>query len=124
MRGLARATHFPEQHGYEIPISRVFIPSRFQMAFCPSCRMRPVETALHERDTAMLALSEHRDFPELDERLRDASKATTELMSQILARGRRPSASARRNAKAARLECLIRAEAWTDAALALIDLEL
>lgn len=72
----------------------------------------------------MLALSEHHDFPELDDRLRDASEATTELMSEILAASRRPFASAGRSTKATRLERLIRAEAWTDAALALVDLEL
>ena len=49
---------------------------------------------------------------------------TAGLMSEILAETRRRSPSLGRTAKAARLERLIRSEAWTDAALALIDLEL
>jgi hypothetical protein len=73
----------------------------------------------------MLALSKHHDLRELDDRLRDAPAMTAgRLMSEILAETQARSPSPGRAAKAARLERLIRSEAWTDAALALIDLEL
>jgi hypothetical protein len=73
----------------------------------------------------MLALSKRHDLRELDDQLRDAPEVTAGLMSEILAETRRrlpPSVG--RTGKIARLERLIRSEAWTDAALALIDLEL
>jgi hypothetical protein len=72
----------------------------------------------------MLAFSEHHDLPELDDRLRDASEITAELMSEILVETYQRFPSLRRTAKAARVERFIESEAWTDAALALIDLEL
>jgi len=65
----------------------------------------------------MLAFSKHHDLRALDERLRDAPEVTAELVSEILAKIRRP-------LSAERIERLVRSEAWTDAALALIDLEL
>ena len=71
----------------------------------------------------MLAFSKHHDLRELDDQLRDEPEVTAELMSEILAEARRrPSAG--RTGKTARVEHLIRSGAWTDAALALIDLEL
>ena len=72
----------------------------------------------------MLAFSKHRDPCELDDRLRDAPEVTAELMSEILAETRRRFPSAGRKRNTARIEHLIRSEAWTDAALTLIDLEL
>jgi hypothetical protein len=72
----------------------------------------------------MLAFSEHHDLPELDDRLRDAPEVTTELMSNILAEAYRRFPSEGRAARTARIECLIGSGAWTDAALALINLEL
>jgi len=72
----------------------------------------------------MFAFSKHRDPCELDDRLRDAPEVTAELMSEILAKTCRRFPSLGRKGKTARIEHLIRSEAWTDAALALIDLEL
>jgi hypothetical protein len=72
----------------------------------------------------MLAFSTHRDPCELDDRLRDAPEVTAELMSEILAETRRRSPSVGRDGKAARIERLIQSGAWTDAAFALIELEL
>src|SRR3981081_203719 len=71
----------------------------------------------------MLAFSKHRDPCELDDRLRDAPEVTAELMSEIPAKTCRRFPSVGRKGKTARIEHLIRSEAWTDAALALIDLE-
>ena len=63
-------------------------------------------------------------FATFDDRLRDAPEVTAELMSEILAETCRGSPSVGRRGKSARLERLIQSGAWTDAALALIELEL
>ena len=70
----------------------------------------------------MLAFAKNRDLREFDDRLRDAPQVTVELMSEILAETRRRLPSMGR--EAARVERLIQSGAWTDAALALIELEL
>jgi hypothetical protein len=70
----------------------------------------------------MLAFAKNRDLREFDDRLRDAPEVTVELMSEILAETRRRLPSVGR--EAARVERLIQSGAWTDAALALIELEL
>jgi hypothetical protein len=69
-------------------------------------------------------LSEHRDPRELNDRLRDAHAVTAELMSEIVGEACRRFPSTGQAGKTARIERLIASEAWTDAALALIDLEL
>jgi hypothetical protein len=71
----------------------------------------------------MLAFSKRPDHLQLDDRLRDTSEATAELMSEILAETSQRFPSLGRTGQTARIERLIRSEAWTDAALALIDLE-
>jgi hypothetical protein len=70
----------------------------------------------------MLAFAKTRDLREFDDRLRDAPEVTVELMSEILAETCRRLPSVGR--QAARVERLIQSGAWTDAALALIELEL
>src|SRR3984893_7985513 len=75
-------------------------------------------------DTAMPFLSKHRYPGELNDRLRDADTATAELMSEILGEACRRFPSMGQSEKTARIERLLKSEAWTDAALALIDLEL
>jgi len=72
----------------------------------------------------MPLLSEHHDPGELDDRLRDAHAATCELISEIIGEACRRFPSMGQTGKTARIERLIQAAAWTDAALALIDLEL
>jgi hypothetical protein len=72
----------------------------------------------------MLLLSEPHDPGELGDRLRDADAVTAGLMSEIIGATCRHFPSVGQTAKTARIERLIAAEAWTDAALALIDLEL
>jgi hypothetical protein len=67
----------------------------------------------------MTLLSKHQDFAGLDDRLRNADATTAKLMSDVIGETwRRPTA------KTARIERLIGSGAWTDAALALIELEL
>ena len=72
----------------------------------------------------MLHLTEHRDSGELIDRLRNAPEANATLMTEIIATACRRFPSSGQAEKTARIEQLIRSEAWTDAALALIDLEL
>jgi hypothetical protein len=72
----------------------------------------------------MLALSEHHDPGELNDRLRDVPAATAGLISEIISETCRRFPSMGQTEKTARIERLIGSEAWTDAALALIDLEL
>src|SRR5450631_2252531 len=76
------------------------------------------------RDSAMLRLSEIRDPLELSDRLRDAHAVTAEMMSDVITGACRRFPSVGQTAKTARIEQLIGSGAWTDAALALIDLEL
>ena len=72
----------------------------------------------------MSLLSERQIPADFGDQLRNAGYVTAKFLADIVhATGRRlPSANP--NAKAARVERLILAQAWTDAALALIDLEL
>ena len=72
----------------------------------------------------MLALSEHHDPGELSDRRRDAPAATAALISEVISQTCRHFPSMGQTEKTARIERLIGSEAWTDAALALIDLEL
>jgi hypothetical protein len=72
----------------------------------------------------MFALSEHHDPGELSDRLRDTPAATAGLISEVIAQTCRRFPSMGQIEKTARIERLIGSGAWTDAALALIDLEL
>src|ERR1700722_20525919 len=72
----------------------------------------------------MPLLSGHSGPGELDDRLRDASAVTPELMSQIIDATCRRYPPIRRTRKSLGIEQLIQSGAWTDAAFALIDLEL
>src|ERR1035437_10292534 len=72
----------------------------------------------------MPLFSETHDSRELNDRLRDAHAVTAELMSEVIGETCRRFPSMGQTEKTARIERLIGSEAWTDAALALIDLEL
>jgi hypothetical protein len=72
----------------------------------------------------MLALSETHASRDLTERLRDAHAVTGALLSEVIGQTCRRFPSAGQFDKTARIEQLIESGAWTDAALALIDLEL
>jgi len=61
---------------------------------------------------------------ELGDRLRNACAVTGEFLSDIVRQTCRRFPSAAQGGKTARIERLIQSGAWTDAALALIDLEL
>jgi hypothetical protein len=72
----------------------------------------------------MQLLLEHHDPAELEERLHDAPVMTAELLSEVIGAKCRRFPSLGQTEKTARIERLIGSGAWTDAALALIDLEL
>jgi hypothetical protein len=72
----------------------------------------------------MLHPIEHRDPGVLNDRLRNAPEANAALMTEIIETACRRFPSSGQRERTARIEQLIRSGAWTDAALALIDLEL
>ncbi|OKO81394.1 hypothetical protein AC629_25345 [Bradyrhizobium sp. NAS80.1] len=72
----------------------------------------------------MTATPRRLDPPSLSQRLRAAPAMTRPLMLDIIDNACRRFPSLRQNEKTERLTCLIVAEAWIDAALALIELEL
>ncbi len=72
----------------------------------------------------MSTISESKNPTELGDRIHDAYGVTAEFLADIINATCRRFASPGRSAPAARLERLIQSGAWTDAALALIDLEL
>jgi hypothetical protein len=71
----------------------------------------------------MSLLSTSQNSIELSNQLRDAYTVTAEFLSDIIAKSCRRFPSTSQSGKAARVERLIQSGAWTDAALALIDLE-
>jgi hypothetical protein len=72
----------------------------------------------------LLSRPEHHDSGALGDRLRNADAATAGLFADVIGTTCRRFPSTRQTKKTARIERLIAAEAWVDAALALIDLEL
>jgi hypothetical protein len=72
----------------------------------------------------MSLLSTPQNPIELSNQLRDAYTVTAEFLSDIIAKSCRRFPSTSQSGKAVRVERLIQSGAWTDAALALIDLEL
>ena len=75
-----------------------------------------------------LSLLRHQDVLEevlgLADRIRGADAVTTDLISSVVKAACRRFPSVGQVGKTARIERLIASEAWTDAALSLIDLEL
>jgi hypothetical protein len=74
-------------------------------------------------DNAMQIIKHH-DLGELSARLRDACEVNARLMTEVIDVACRRYPSLGQSEKTARIEQLIQSGAWTDAALALIDLEL
>ena len=72
----------------------------------------------------MLHVTKLHDLGELNARLRDASAVDAALVIEVIVAACRRYPSLGRTEKTARLAQLIESNAWTDAALALIDLEL
>jgi hypothetical protein len=72
----------------------------------------------------MQLFSADRDLGQLDDRLHDARAVTADLMSEVVGHTSPRFSSAIRDGKTAQLARLIESGAWTDAALALVALEL
>jgi hypothetical protein len=72
----------------------------------------------------MSLLAETQNPAELGERLRSADAVTADIMSDVIGQACRRFPSLGQSEKSFRLERLLESGAWTDAALALIDLEL
>ena len=72
----------------------------------------------------MLHIRDINDFGALTRRLNDAAKADATLVGDVMDAACRRYPSLGQTAKTARLARLIQSGAWTDAAIALIDLEL
>jgi hypothetical protein len=72
----------------------------------------------------MLLPSRLHDARELNDRLRDAYTVTAELVSAVIEAACRRFPSDGQSQRTARIERLIAAEAWTEAAFGLIELEL
>ena len=72
----------------------------------------------------MSLLARTQNPAELGDRLQNAYAVTAEFLSDIVSQTCRRFPSASQSGKTARIEQLIQSGAWTDAALALIDLEL
>ena len=75
------------------------------------------------RDTTMSMLSETHPV-DFGDRLRDTYTVTAEFISDIFLKACRNCAAMGSAGKSARVQHLMKSGAWTDAALALIDLEL
>jgi hypothetical protein len=72
----------------------------------------------------MLQINYSRDLGDLADRLRVAAETDAVLMAEVISNACRRFPSLGQSEKTAHLEQLIRSGAWTDAALALIHLEL
>lgn len=86
-------------------------------------RLRPMLRSLITRDATMSLLSETHPAA-LGERLHDAIEVTPALIADVIREACRRFPSQGQAGKTARLEQIIRMGAWTDAALALVELEL
>ncbi|GKQ54682.1 hypothetical protein [Bradyrhizobium sp. Ce-3] len=71
-----------------------------------------------------MSVLSHPTSADLGERLRDAYAVTAEFMADIISQTCRRFPSVGQSGKTSRVERLIQSGAWTDAAIALLDLEL
>ena len=72
----------------------------------------------------MLLTSEHQNPAELSERIREANAVNDSIMSDVIGQTCRRLPSLGQTEKSFRLERLLQSRAWTDATLALIELEM
>ena len=108
---------------YEIPISSHARLLSLSNGVLTTFRRRPFGRS-SKWDKAMLHIREFHDLDGLTDRLRDAGEVNASSMAEVTGAACRRYPSIGQGEKTARLEQLIRSGAWTDAALALIDLEL
>ena len=87
-------------------------------------RRRPIAAAPQARYRHVALSEPHAPAGIIHDRLRDAPAVTAALVSEVIGETCHRLPSAGRTEPAAQIERLIASEAWTDAALALLDLEL
>jgi hypothetical protein len=93
----------------------------FASPFCPAWTAYRGRTV---RDDDMTRVSEQYDLAALGDQLSDANAVTPGLIAEVIDLACRRFPSRGQSAKAARVERLICTRAWTDVALALIEIEL
>src|ERR1700704_6539482 len=108
---------------YEIPMPQAFLPSRIFMAFCSSFGDGRTFDRDHLRRVMLFDPKQEQYLGRLEAQLRRAQALTPELISDVLAEGCVRFAT-RGSAAKFRIDRLIESGAWTDAALALVELEL
>jgi hypothetical protein len=94
------------------------------MAFRPPWTGGKVLGRARKREHAMPHVRKFSDLGELNARLRDAGQTDAALINEVIGTACRRFPSFGQTEKTVRLAQLIESRAWTDAALALIDLEL
>ena len=107
--------------------SLYFLPSSPLVFKCPSGHLGGAGCFLAagiDRDASMSVVAQHYDPASLAERIHDAHAASRPLMLDVIDKGCRRFPSLGQSEGTARLAQLIDAEAWTDAALVLLELEL
>jgi hypothetical protein len=109
---------------YEIPIFQSAVLSRFQTGDAAILPPRSRQAAGLAVGCAMSLFSDCLDLDQLDARLCSAPILTAELMSGVVATSCPRLALLQHTEPAARAEQMIRLGAWTDAAFALLALEL
>jgi len=102
---------------------QAFRPSRFFMAFCPSFVSGGVSGYRPLRSVMLFDPKPEQYLGRLEARLRRAQAPTAELISDVIAEAC-VCFAARGGAAKLRIHRLIESGAWTDAALALLELEL
>jgi len=113
----------PHSDAYEIPMPQAFLPSRFFMAFCPFSDGRPQFRPQQQRCVMLFDPRHEQHLGKLEAQLRRAQAPTAELISDVIAEAC-VCFAARGGAAKLRIHRLIESGAWTDAALALLELEL
>jgi hypothetical protein len=109
---------------YETPIRPLDRSSRIYMAFSPSSMGGYRRPRMGWREFMSSGREAGDRMVELQDRLRRAQVATPDLMAEIVAGACTRVAMPGWAAKAAKIHRLIELEAWTEATLALVELEL
>jgi hypothetical protein len=116
-------------HAEYLHLCSLYISSPFLLSFSNVLGVILARDGRHLRPSpgeipSMSVVSDHFDPATLSDRLRNANVVTRELISEVVDKACRRFPSFGQNERTSRLTRLIDAEAWSDAALALLELEL
>jgi hypothetical protein len=109
---------------YETPMRSLDRSSRIYMAFSPSCMGGHHGAALYGEGVMFCGRDAGGGLVELQDRLGRAQAVTPDLMEKVVAGACTLRSMPGGAAKAAKIDRLVELEAWTAAALALVELEL